>query len=94
MDLQLSDKVALVTAATLTAAEEPPPAWFVSPPALEPALGEVVLEIEVEHPDVRQVLFLVDGREVEVVQLPDASDTDAYARPPIRSSARVAEAEP
>ena len=60
--------VALVAAATLAAAEDPPPAWFVSPPALEPALGEIVLEIEVDHPDVRRVLFLVDGREVGRVE--------------------------
>ena len=51
-------------AALLAAQAEPPPAWFLSPPALEPALGVVVVEIEVEHPDVREVRFLVDGREV------------------------------
>ena len=50
--------------AVAMAQEEPPPAWFLSPPALEPALGEVVLEIEVQHPQVREVRFLVDGREV------------------------------
>jgi Ca-activated chloride channel family protein len=44
--------------------EQPPPVWFVSPPALEPALGEVVVEIEVQHPEVSEVRFLVDGREV------------------------------
>ena len=59
---------ALVAVTALAAAEEPPPAWFVSPPALEPALGEIVLEIEVEHPDVRRVVFLADGRELGSVE--------------------------
>ncbi|MFQ5350414.1 MAG: VWA domain-containing protein [Thermoanaerobaculia bacterium] len=49
-------------AAQGAAQEEPPPVWFVSPPALEPALGEVVVEIEVQHPEVREVRLLVDGR--------------------------------
>ncbi len=48
--------------AAASGAEEPPPAWFLSPPALEPALGKIVLEVEVQHPEVREVRFLVDGR--------------------------------
>jgi Ca-activated chloride channel family protein len=49
--------------APAAAQEEPPSAWFLSPPALEPALGQVVAEIEVQHLQVSEVSFLVDGRE-------------------------------
>lgn len=47
--------------------EEPTAAWFLSPPALEPALGRVVLEVEVPHAEVLEVRFMVDGREVGAV---------------------------
>ena len=55
-------------AAPAVAQEGAPPAWFLSPPALEPALGQVVVEIQVDHPDVREVRFVVDGRGVGVVE--------------------------
>ncbi len=56
---------ALVLAAAAAVAEEPMRAWFVSPPALEPAIGEVELEIGFEGAGVvREARFLVDGREV------------------------------
>ncbi len=52
------------------AAQEPLPAWFLSPPALEPAFGDVVIEVELQLPEAREVRFLVDGREAGSARRP------------------------